>query len=325
MRRRSALALSGALSAAAAWPLRAQNAAPPRLTIFLPGERSQDDIDSPFVSELRRLGWVHGRTIAIDWAYVGDRMERAQAVAAEVVARNPDVIAAISPVTAVAAKQATSTIPIVFTLVVDPLAAGLIDTYAHPGHNATGVTQTIVESLMPKRLQLLREVLPGIRRIGVLANPSESAAQADLAALRPLVSSLGLTMMVAEATDAAAFDDSVDRVLRQGAQAILPASSIAVTRRRLLVEKADARRVPVIGLHAPMALAGALFSYGPSFSDQLVMAAGLVDKVLRGTKPEDLPVQAADRFELIVNRASARRLGIALPQVLLLRADRVLE
>ena len=322
-----------ALGWALAWvgaPLQAQAQARSdplrRVAVFSPGEPDDDDaLGEPFFDEMTRLGWIEGQNIVYDRVHGADRMAQLPRLAAELVARKPDLIYAAGPPTATAVKRATATIPVVFSLVVDPLAAGLVSSYAHPGGNVTGVTQALTESLMPKRLELLRELLPGVARIGVLGNPAESASRSDQEALAPVVARLGMTMIVANAADPAAFEAAVGSLIDQRVQAILPASSIAITRRAWLAEVATRAHVPVVGLHAPMARSGALFSYGPSFAQQMRRAAYLVDRILRGAKPGQTPVEAASTVELVVNRRSARALGVAIPRAVLLRADEVIE
>ena len=296
-----------------------------RIAVFTPGNRGPDEfIDQPFYDEMRQLGWVEGQNIAYDRVYAGERMDQIPRLAAELVARRPDLILTISPPTSSAAKQATASIPIVFTVVVDPLAAGLVESLAHPGGNATGVTQSIAESLAPKRIQLLREVLPGVKRVGLLGNPLDPGSVADQAALAPLVDALGLTMILANGTNPDEFDASVATLVDSRVQAIVVANGIAVSRRVRMIEMTTRARIPVIGLNVPMAEAGALLSFGPSIADQLRRSAHLVDKVLRGARPADIPVEAANVLDLVVNLKTAKALGITIPQSIMLRADKVI-
>jgi putative ABC transport system substrate-binding protein len=251
-------------------------------------------------------------------------METMPARAAELVVRRPEIIVGVGPTASSAVKQATSTIPIVFAVVVDPVAAGLVASMARPGGNVTGVAQSLAESLAPKRVQLLREIVPGLKRLSVLGNTLDPGSVADQAALAPVAGVLGFSLVVADATNPTQFDASVKSLIEQRVQAIIVANGIAVSRRAQMIELANSSH-PVVGFNAPMADAGALFSFGPSITDQIRRSAHLVDKLLRGAKPADVPVEAASLLELVVNQKSARALGITIPQSLLLQADRVIE
>ena len=297
-----------------------------RVGVFTPGMPDGDEILSkPFYDEMRLLGWVEGKNIAYDRVYGSDRMKMLPQLAAELVARKPELIFTASPPTSKAMKHATSTIPIVFTAVVDPLASGLASSLARPGGNVTGVTQSVVESLSPKRLQILREILPSVKHIGLLSNPSDPGSNADEAALAPLLRARDMTMVVANASNPGDFEKSVATLLNEKVRVIFAASSLAITRRDRLIELANGAHVPVVGLNLPMAQAGALFSYGASLADQTRRAAHVVNKVLRGAKPADIPIEAANVLELVINLKSARALGITIPQSILLSADSVIE
>jgi putative ABC transport system substrate-binding protein len=308
--------------------LRAQTSqnAMRRIAVFTPGSREiEEPLSIPFFEEMHRLGWVEGQNVAYDRVYGGDRMESLPRLAAELVARKPEVIFTASPPTSSAAKQATSSIPIVFVSVVDPVSAGLVTSLARPGGNATGVTQSLADSLAPKRLELLREILPGVKRIGFLGNSADPGSTSDQMALAPVARVLGLTMIVASATNPDDFDAAIETLIRQKAEAIIAASSLAFTRRERLLEFTNQARIPVVGLNQPMTRAGALFSYGPSLAAQFRRSAHLVDRILRGAKPADIPVEAANLLELVVNLQSARALGIGMPESIVQRADEVFQ
>ena len=327
MNKRRLLALGAALLCHAAL-LRAQTAgaALRRVAVFTPSTRASDDlVGKPFYDEMRRLGWVEGRSVAYDHVAAEDRLDTLPRLAAEIVARKPEVILAVSSVTALAVRQASTSIPIIFAAVADPVAAGLVASLASPGGNATGMSNNIADSLAPKRLQLLLEVLPGAKRIGRLGSPTDPNARADEAALAPLAGPLGLTMIVASAANPGEFDAAVASLIEQRAQAIVTGGTISVILRERLLERAHRARIRVVGLNALMADAGALFSHGTSLADALRRSAQLVSKVLLGTQPADIPVEAPNRFELVVNLKAAKMLGIAIPQSFLLRADRVIE
>lgn len=297
-----------------------------RIGMLTPGRREVDELLSvPFYDEMRGLGWIEGQNIEYDRVYGNDRMEMLPRLATELVARNPELIYAASPPASSAAKVATASIPIVFVAVVDPVSAGLVESLARPGGNVTGVTQSIADSLAPKRLELLREILPDVKRIGLLANSADAGSKADEKALAPIARAFGLTMLVVQATNPADFEAAVESLIRQKAQAIIAASSLAVTRRERLMALTLPARVPVVGLNQPMTHAGALFSYGASLTDQTRRTAHIVNKVLQGAKPRDIPVEAANLLELVVNLQSARYLGVRIPESVVLRADEVIH
>jgi putative ABC transport system substrate-binding protein len=278
-----------------------------RVGVLAPSTRAREDITlAPFFAELRRLGWVESRDIEFDWAVADDHDDALPLRAAELMARRPDLVFAPPTIAAVAAKRATSTIPIVFAAVSDPVGIGLVASLAHPGGNVTGVA-SIAESLAPKRLELLHEALPQARRIAVLGDANDPSSSVDEAALAPAAARLGLTLVLLNASDAAQFD---------------------AARRRVADERVDAAlraRIPVIGHRAATAEAGALLSYGASLDEQLRRSAQLVDKVLKGSAPADIPVEQPNVFDLVVNQRTARMLGVALPHSILLRATRVSE
>jgi putative tryptophan/tyrosine transport system substrate-binding protein len=317
-----ALALSVHATLAGAQPTSGQR----RVGVFMPSREGEDVVlVQPFFDRMRALGWVEGKTVAYDRVYGDDRAEAMPRLAIDLVGRRPDLIVALGPTASKAVRQATATIPIVFSVVVDPVAAGLVESLARPGGNVSGVTQSIAESLAPKRIQLLREVVPGIKRVGILGNSLDPGSITDQAALAPLAAPLGLTLVVANATNPDQFDASVASLIEQRVEAILVANGIAVGRRRQMMEMTQRARIPVVGFNAPMAEAGALLALGPSISDQIARSANLVDKILRGVRPADIPVEAGNRIELVINLKSARALGISIPQSLLLQADRALE
>jgi len=295
-----------------------------RVGVLAPSTRANEEVIlKPFFDEMRRLGWIEGQSIAYDRAYTDDRHEDLPRLAAELVARKPELIYAPPQIAAVAARQATHTIPIVFAGGVDPVGAGLVSSLARPGGNATG-TIGVVDSLAPKRVELLREVLPYAKRIGLLSDPTAPDSTLDRNALAPVATVLGLTIVVGEASNRVEFDAAVAKLIGQGVDVIFANAAIAENLRGRLIELANRRRVPVFGGRR-MAEAGGLFFYGASLPDQLRRSAQLVDKVLKGAKPADLPVEQATKFELVINLKTAKALGIAIPQSVLLRADEVIQ
>jgi putative tryptophan/tyrosine transport system substrate-binding protein len=325
-RRLLVLALAAGLSGRTTLP-RAQTsgASLRRVGVLAPSTRAKEEITlKPFFDQMRELGWVEGQNIAYDWAYADDQHERLPGLAADLVARKPDLIYAPPIVAAVAAKQATQTIPIVFGIVSDPVGLGLVTSLARPGGNVTRMS--VFGSLAPKRVELLREVLLGVKRLGLLVDPTNPSAKLDQQALAPLAAPLGLTITVAEATNPVDFEAGVARLIAARVDAIFMGSSnLAFNLRWRLIELASQQRLPVIATVSQFADAGALFAYGPSQDDLLRRSALLVDKILKGAKPADIPVEQPTLFELVVNLKTAKALGITIPRSILLRADRVIE
>jgi putative tryptophan/tyrosine transport system substrate-binding protein len=239
------------------------------------------------------------------------------------VTRKPELIYAPPSVAAVAARQATRTIPIVFATGADPVGAGLVSNLARPGGNATGVI-SVAESLAPKRLELLHEMLPGAKRVGLLSDPTEPLSAGDRTRLALAATALDLTIVEVEMSSEGEVDAAVAKLSGQGVDVIYAASTIASNMRGRLIELANRKRLPVVGAGL-MLEAGALFAYTPSLADQLRRSAQLVDKVLHGAKPADLPVEQPTKFELVINLKTAKALGLTIPQSLLLRADDVIQ
>ena len=325
-RRLLVLALGASLSGYTAL-LRAQTpgANLRRVGVLAPSTQAKEEITlKPFFDQMRELGWIEGRTIAYDRAYADDQHERLPKLAAELVARKPELIYALQNNAALAAKQATQTIPIVFGVATDPVGLGLVTSLARPGGNVTGMSSTSAP-LAPKRVQLLREILPGVKRIGFLADANNPLAKLDQQALAPIAASLGLTIIVAEATNSGDFDAAVGSLVATRVDAILVTSVLATNLRARMIELANQKRIPIIAAVARVADAGALFSYGASTPDYLRRSALPVDKILKGAKPADLPVEQPTLFELVLNLKTAKALGITIPRPVLLRADRVIE
>ena len=325
-RRLLVLALGASLSGHTAL-LRAQtsSAGLRRVGVLAPSTQAKEEITlKPFFDRMRELGWVEGQNIAYDRVYADDQHATLPRLAAELVARKPELIYALQNNAALAAKQATQTIPIVFGVATDPVGLGLVTSLARPGGNVTGMSSTSAP-LAPKRVQLLREILPGVKRIGFLADANNPLAKLDQQSLAPIAASLGLTIIVAEATNSGDFDAAVGSLVATRVDAILVTSVLATNLRARLIELANQKRIPVVAAVARVADAGALFSYGASTPDYLRRSALPVDKILKGAKPADLPVEQPTLFELVVNLKAAKTLGITFPRSILLRADRVIE
>jgi putative ABC transport system substrate-binding protein len=220
----------------------------------------------------------------------------------------------------VAARRATDSIPIIFATATDPVGAGLVASPARPGGNATGIGQ--FESLAPKSLQLLREMLPKVRRVGLAGAAVDPRLALDRAALQPL---LGAGLQALGVQNPAELDAALQSLLKSGVEAIFTTSSLLYNRRERVIELTLPQRVPVVGHRGEMCDAGALFSYGASLSGQIRASAQVVDKVLRGASPAQIPVQQPTTVELLVNQRTATTLGITVPRSMLLRAERVIE
>lgn len=295
-----------------------------RVAVLAPSTRAREEATlRPFFDEMRRLGWIEDQTVVYDRAYGDDLRNNLDRLAVELVARKPDLIFAPPSPAAVAARKATSTIPIVFATGTDPVGTGLVASLARPGGNVTGIL-SVVESLAPKLMQVLREVLPAAKRLGFLNDPDDPRARIDFAAAGPAASALGMTLVVSDVTSTAALSAAVARLVEQKVDAIVTSTSLIFNLRVPLLELANARRLPVIGHRAELAEAGALLTYGAALSDQMRVAARLADRVLKGSSPSELPVEQPTKFELVVNLNAARALGVKIPQSIQLRADRII-
>jgi putative tryptophan/tyrosine transport system substrate-binding protein len=325
MIRRDFIALVGA--AAASVPVAARAQQSPRLPtvgFLVPGTpESHGKWVAAFVQRLRELGWIEGRTLTIEYRWAEGRNERMAEYATEFVGLKVDVIVT-SAGGANAAKQATSVIPIIFAAYGDPVAAGLIASLARPGGNITGLTIQPTD-LTGKRLDLLREIVPGFRRLSIMGNVANTGFGKEQAELQAAASNSGIETTVLEirrAEDIApAFDAIKDRTdaLYVFSEPLLNANRVKINTLAL------GARIPTIFAFREFVDAGGLMSYGANFADLFRRAADFVDKILRGTKPADLPVQQPTKFDLIINLTTAKALGLKIPESFLVRADEVIE
>ncbi len=326
MRRREFLGVLG--GAAAVWPLAARAQQAGKLpTIGFLGALSPSESSSwvaAFLQRLRELGWIEGRNIAIEYRWAEGRSDRLAQFAAEFVQLKVDIITTWATAPALAAKQATSVIPIVFATAGDPVGTGLVASLARPSGNATGLSLQLKETA-GKRLELLREVLPNLRRLAIMANVGAPAAVLDMVEIQETVRTLGLevtTLEIRRAEDIApAFE-----ALKGRAEALYvvidPLLNINRTRINSLALSA---RLPTMHGIRENVQAGGLMSYGPNFPTMFRRAADFVDKILRGAKPGEIPVEQPIKFDLIVNLTTAKALGLEIPPILLARADEVIE
>jgi putative ABC transport system substrate-binding protein len=314
-----------------AWPLavRAQQPAARvyRMGWLSIGSREQTlFIIKAFEEGLRSLGYRVGENVVIEYRFADGEMERIPALAAELVRLGVDLITTgANAVTAVAMK-ATTTIPIVMTNSVDPVGAGLVASLARPGGNVTGFAQDTGGKLNDKRLELLKETLPNLSRVGVLWNPDFAPNRSRLTSMREAAQSLGLTLVPAEARGLDILELAFATMVRERAQAfVVLAEAILANYRGQITAMAVRDRLPAISNTREWAEAGLLLTYGANLPDQFRRSAVIVDKIFKGAKPGDLPVQQPTKFELVVNLKTAKALGLTVPPTLLARADEVIE
>jgi putative ABC transport system substrate-binding protein len=280
-----------------------------------------------FRQGLRELGWHEGRNVIIEYRYAEGRADRLPALANELVKLNVDVIVASPTPSALAARNATRTIPIVAMSLTEPVAVGLVASLARPGGNVTGLTYGVDTEIFGKQLQLLKEAIPNIRRVAVLANPSGSPAYPlMMETVKNAARSLDVPLQILEAREPGDFDAAFVAMVKERAGALLlTGDPMFFVHRFRLADLAMKSRLPSMSTQWQWVEAGGLLSYAPSFPDQWRRAATYVDKILRGAKPADLPIEQPAKFELVINLRTATELGIALPQSMLQRADEVIQ
>jgi putative ABC transport system substrate-binding protein len=320
-------AFSTLLGGAAAWPLAARAQQAKVATIGLLGTGSaaaQSQWTAAFVQRMRELGWVDGRNLTIEYRWAEGRSERFAEFAAEFVRLKVDVILTHNTPPVIAAKQATSVIPIVFATAADPVDTGLVASLARPGGNVTGLSSQTTD-LASKRIELLREVVPGLRQLTFLSQPDNPYVVFDMRQAEAAARRLGLetaSLEIRRAEDIApAFEELKGRA---EALYILPDPLLFTHRLRINILALGARLLTMHSLREYVEASG-LMSYGPNWSDQWRRAADYVDKILRGAKPADLPVEQPTKFDLIINLTTAKVLGLAVPDKLLALANEVIE
>jgi len=287
---------------------------------------SNPHLPGAFRQGLRELGWIEGQNIIIEYRFADGHLDRLPALAAEVVGLKVDIIAASPTPAALAAKNATGTIPIVFTSVPDPVGLGLVASLARPGGNVTGLTYSVGFNIFGKDLELLKEAVPKARRVAVLSNPASPSQPLTVSEIRGAARSLGLQLLLVEARGPGDFDGAFAAMAKERVGALFVVTDPAfIPHRARLAELTAKNRLPSIFTQREDAEAGALMSYGPSLSDMYRRAATYVDKILKGAKPADLPVEQPTKFELVINLKTARAIGFTLPQSLVQRADEVIR
>jgi putative ABC transport system substrate-binding protein len=321
---RALLALALLLAGACALAQPAQKV--PRIGIlFAPPEAAHAPLRDAFLQGLRDLRYEEGRTILIEKRYAEGRPERLPKLASELVELKVDVIVTAGFSAISAARQATTTIPIVFAATGDPVAAGHVSSLSRPGGNLTGLSMLATETT-PKRLQLLRDVHPSAARVALLFNPTDFGMTVRVAEAQSAARALGIAPTTHEVRNSADFDRAFAAMEKARPDALLAVvDTVTLQNRRRIVEFAAANRIAAIYETSEFVESGGLMSYGPSAADNYRRAAGYVDRILKGSKPAELPVEQPSKIELVINAKSARALGLVIPQSVLLRADRIID
>jgi putative ABC transport system substrate-binding protein len=320
--------LTGGLLAAAPLAAEAQPTPKPTRIALVCGARCEGGGFDAFRQGLRDLGLVEGRNLVVDVRGAEGQPDRLPALVAELVAEKPDIIVAVAPQPARAAKDAAGIIPVVFVAVADPIASGLVPSLARPGGNVTGLSTLVPGGFMGKSLQLLKEAVPTASRIGVLWSSKNPLHVALIPKeLLPSAQPLGVQLQMLDVTDPAGLAPAVDAAVREQAQALLVVGDPMFHRPfGRIPELALRARLPSLYLDRDVVrVGGGLISYGPDWSVMFRRAAVYVDRILKGAKPADLPVEQPTKFELVINLKTAKALGLTVPQSLLQRADQVIE
>ncbi len=329
MRRREFIALLG--SAAAAWPriVRSQQGERVRLVCIL-RPVSADSVSAnaqqmAFLEGLRQLGWTPGRNVRIEVRWSGGDQTKTRKDAAELIALAPDVIVVSGTVGPEVMLKATHTIPIVFVITPDPVGSGYVESVSRPGGNATGFMM-FEYSLCAKWLELLKEIAPNVTRAGVLRDPAIPAGIGQFAVIQSVAPSVGIEVSPIELSEPDQIETAIAKFAqRSNGGIVITASSIAGANVNLIIRAAARYKLPAVYIERAFVAAGGLMSYGPNFTDEFGRAADYVNRILKGEKPTELPVQAPNKYALAINLKTARALGISVPASLLSRADEVIE
>jgi putative ABC transport system substrate-binding protein len=323
MKRRDFIAASAALLVS---PRRLLAEGPPRRVGYLDGALLNLPIFKVWQDSLRDHGWIEGKNLIVDYRSAEGHAERLSALAAELVALKPDLLVGPSPQVALVLKSATTTIPIVFVAVFDPVGIGLVQSLSRPGGNVTGLATYAPGDFIAKRIEIFRELIPGVSKIAILANPTNQTHRMVLAEeASRTASSFGVALPVVEATTAEELDTAFASAVAQHADAMIVFGDNLINQEAPRVTALAANhRLPAIHLFRQFANGG-LIVYGPDIADLFRHAGGYVDKILKGTKPVDLPVEQPTKFELVINMKTAKALGLTVPPSLLVRADEVIE
>jgi ABC-type uncharacterized transport system substrate-binding protein len=329
MRRRDFIKLVG--GSAAAWPLASRAQQPDRmrrigvLMNLAEGEAEAQDRIAAFLRGLQQLGWTDSRNVRIDTLFAVGSGAEARKNVADLVARAPDVILATGSVSVGPLLQVSSAVPIVFVLVPDPVGAGYVNSLARPGGNATGFS-LFEYGIGGKWLELLKQLAPGVTRVAVLRDPAISAGLGVFGAIQSVAPSFGVEANAINVRDASEIErDIAAFASNSNGGLIVTASGLANTHRSLIIALAARHSVPAVYFQRRFVADGGLISYGPNYLDQYRLAAGYVDRILKGEKPADLPVQAPTKYDLAINLKTAKALGLNVPNTLIGRADELIE
>ena len=326
MKRRKFITLLGG---AAAWPLAAraqQSHRVPRIGVLLLGTpASFAGRTQAFVEGLRDLGYVEGSTVAIEWKWGQDQVDRLPDLAAELVRSQVDVIVTGGTPPAKTLKNAARTIPIVMAIVGDPVAAGLVDSLARPGGNATGFS-IVATDLSGRRLHLLNEIVPGLSSVAVMSNVENPQSQMELSETQSAAGRLDLRLHSVPISADTSIEDALEKIKKEPVQALIVVTdAILYSQRRQILDWTAGNRLPAMYPYREFPEAGGLISYAPNARDLFRRAASYVDRILKGANPGDLPVEQPTKFELIINLKTAKALGLTMPDKLLATADEVIE
>jgi len=315
---------------AAAWPLAARAQKRVRRIGVLQGGGDRDDprlqsYGDAFLQALQQLGWTDGRNVKIDYRWPAGDADKARKYAAELVALAPDVILAVNSMNLSLLLQATRNVPIVFVGAADPVGAGLVDSLSRPGGNATGF-MLFDYDLSAKWPELLKQIAPGVTRAAVLRDPATTSGIGQFAVIQYVAPSVRVEVSPMDVREVSAIEPALVAFARSGnGGLIVPASPLSLVHRERIVALAARHKLPTVYFLRAFVTDGGLISYGPDLPDHWRRAAGYVDRILKGEKPADLPVQAPTKYELIINLKTAKALGLTVPDMLLARADEVIE
>jgi len=331
VKRRTFITLLGGIAVPAAWPLTARAQQGERMRrIGVLMNLASDDAEgqarlAAFHQGLQQLGWTVGRNVQIDYRWGAGDADRIRKFAAELIALAPDVILSTGSPSVAALQHATRTVPIVFATVVDPLSSGFVDTLARPGGNITGFT-LFEYSISGKWLQLLKEIAPRTTRAAVIRDPALTAGGGQLGVIQAVALSVGTEVTPVNVRDAGEIERAITAFARSpNGGLVVTGSTLAGVHRDLIITLAARHQLPAVYAQRYFVTGGGLISYGPDSIDPYRRAAGYVDRILKGEKPADLPVQAPTKYELVINLKTAKALGLDVPPTLLARADEVIE
>ena len=328
MRRREFLKILG--GATAAWPFMAraqQTERVRRVGVLMPFAVNDTEAEARnvvFVQSLRQLGWTVGRDLQIDYRWPGGDAAPIRRDAAELIALAPDVLLAVGSSTTGPLQQATHTIPIVFVNLADPVGAGFVQSLARPGGNATGFI-TYEYSMSGKWLELLKQIAPRVTRVAVLRDPATAAGIGQFSAIQSVAQSLGVELTPFSVRDAGEIERGIAAFARSGNGGLIVTSGGVAFRRNLILGLASRHKLPAVYPFRYYAVDGGLISYGPDTHDPMRSAATYVDRILKGEKPADMPVQAPTKYELVINLKTAKALGLTVPPSVLATANEVIE